>query len=94
MRSEDGFFGGHLHDGLVMAMSVDERAARQLGKGKFLARCSRNSLSRKTCFERACARSSLGKEVGEFVAEDGGTAWFEDDDGRAGFDFGESSSMI
>src|ERR1700678_3362344 len=24
---QDGFFGGHLHDGLVMAMAVDQSAA-------------------------------------------------------------------
>ena len=31
----------------------------------------------------------LREKVGEFVAEDGGAARFEDDDGRCGFDFGE-----
>jgi len=31
----------------------------------------------------------FGEKVREFVAEDGGTARFEDDDGRGGFDFGE-----
>src|SRR5438270_3449914 len=33
----------------------------------------------------------VGEEVGEFVAEDGGAAWFEHDNGSAGFELrGES----
>src|SRR6266404_6912381 len=33
---EDRLFGGHLHDGFVMAMPVDKRPARQFGKWEFL----------------------------------------------------------
>src|ERR1022692_22318 len=33
---EDRLFGGHLHDGLVMAMPVNERSPRQLGKREIL----------------------------------------------------------
>ena len=33
---------------------------------------------------KLCGARVVGKEVGEFVAEDGGAAGFEDDDGSAG----------
>jgi hypothetical protein len=30
--AQEGFFGGHLHDGFVMAVAVEERFAVQLGQ--------------------------------------------------------------
>ena len=35
-------------------------------------------------FAELCGAGVVGQEVGELVAEDGGAAWLEDDDGGAG----------
>jgi hypothetical protein len=34
--AQDGFFGGHLHDGFVMAVAVDEALRFELGQREFL----------------------------------------------------------
>jgi len=44
--SEDGFFGGHLHNRLVVTVAVDEAFRRSFGMAKFGARFSMNSPSR------------------------------------------------
>ena len=48
--AEEGFFGGHLHDGLVMAVSVEQGFAVELrAAGPWPELRSRNSLSRNVC---------------------------------------------
>ena len=90
MRLRTDFFGSHLHDGLVMAMPVDKRPARQVWE----AGTSFGALLEKFAEQEDLLREGLrtfvlGEKVREFVAKDGGATGFEDNDGRCGFDFGE-----
>jgi hypothetical protein len=70
-----------------MAVAVDERPARRRGSGKSLARCSRNSLSRKVLLRQSLRALVVGEKVRKFVAEDGDATGLENDDGNSGFDF-------
>jgi len=74
-----------------MAMPVDERFAREFGKGKGVIVCA---LLEKLAEQEDLLRQGLGafvlrEKVRQFVSEDGSATGFEDDDGRGGFDFGE-----
>src|SRR5208282_532133 len=87
--AEDGFFGGHLHYGFVMAVSVNERAARKFGEAEIAGSLFEKLAQQEDLSRQGMCALVLGEEIGQFVAENGGAAWFEDDDGRFGFDFGE-----
>src|SRR5208282_3648884 len=86
---EDGFFGGHLHDGFVMAMAVDQRAACELRKREIFCPLLEKFTEQEDLLREGLRAFVFGEKVREFVAEDGGAARFEDDDGRSGFDFRE-----
>src|ERR1019366_5799865 len=86
---EDRLFGGHLQNGLVMAMPVDKRPAWQLGKREIFCALLEKLAEQKDLLREGLRAFVFGEKVREFVAEDGGAAGFEDDDGRCGFDFGE-----
>jgi len=86
---QHSFLGGHLHDGLVMAMSVNERSARQFGKREILCALFKKFAEQEDLFREGLRAFVFGEKVSEFVAENGGAAGFEDDDRRCGFDFRE-----
>jgi hypothetical protein len=86
---EKRFFGGHLHDGFVMAVSVEQGFARELRK----LRVGREFLFEELAEQERLFAQDLGalvvrEEVEEFVAEDGDAAGLEADDGDSGFDLG------
>jgi len=84
--AENGFLGGHLHDGFVMAMAMDERFAGEFGDGEIFGVLFEKFAEQEDLPGERVGAVVVGKEVGEFVAEDGGAAWLENDDRRALFD--------
>ena len=85
--AQHGFLGSHLHDGLVMAVAVDERLARQLGDGEILRVLFQEFAEQEDLLRERAGAFVFGEQVNEFVAENSGAARFEDDDRRAGFNF-------
>src|SRR5579859_1950002 len=84
---EKRFLGGHPHDRLVMAVAVEERFAVQLGQGRIGAELLFEKFAEQECLLTQSLRTGIvGKEVDEFVAEDGNTAGFEPDDRDSSFD--------
>ena len=86
---EERFFGSHLHDGFVMAVSVEQGLARELRE----PRVGRKGLLEEFAEQESLFAQGLGtlvvwEEVEEFVAEDSDAAGLEADDGDAGFDLG------
>ena len=84
--AQEGFFGGHLHQGFVMAVAVDEGLSVQAGE---LHVVTFQELAEQECLLRKRAGAFVaGEEVAEFVAEDGYATWLETDDRDSGGDFG------
>ena len=86
---EDGFFGGHLHDRFVVAVAVDQSAAGEFGEREIFGALLEKFAEQEDLFRERLGAFVFGEKVGEFVAKDAGAAWFQDDDGGGGFDFGE-----
>ena len=72
-----------------MAVAVDEGFARQLGKRNVLGVFLEELAEQEDLLREGAGALIVREQVDEFVAEDGGAAGFEDNDGRAGFDLGE-----
>src|SRR5205807_3984237 len=72
-----------------MAMPVDKRPARQLGKRETFCALLEKFTKQEDLLRESLRAFVLGEKISEFVAEDGGATGLEDDDGRGGFDFRE-----
>jgi hypothetical protein len=87
--TEERFFGGHLHERLVMAVAVDQGFAIQLRqscvRGDFLLE---EFAEQERLTAQGLSAVVVWKEIDEFVAEDGDAAGFETYDGDSGFDLG------
>ena len=87
--AQERFFGGHLHDGFVMAVSVEQGFARELRElrvgSEFLLE---EFAEQEGLFAQGLGAFVVREEVEEFVAEDGDAAGLESDDGDSGFDLG------
>ena len=79
------FLSGHLHDGLVMAMPVDKRPARQPGKRETFCALLQKFAKQEDLLREGLRAFVLGEKVSKFVAEDGGAARLEHNDRRGGF---------
>jgi hypothetical protein len=87
--AEERFFGGHLHDGFVMAVAVEEGFAFELREHRVGAELLFEKFAEQEgLFAQGVGAVVVGEEVEEFVAEDGDAAGLESDDGDSGFDFG------
>ena len=82
------FFGGHLHDRLVMAVSVEQGFARELRKLSWVRVFVQELAEQERLLAQGLGALVVREEVEEFVAEDGDAAGLEADDGDSGFDLG------
>jgi hypothetical protein len=86
---EEGFFGGHLHDGSVVAVSVEEGFAVELReRGVVVQILFEEFAEEESLFAQGLCAVVVREEVEEFVAEDGDAAGLESDDRDSGFDLG------
>ncbi len=85
---EERLFGGHLHDRLVMAVSVEQGFAAELRERGVAGVVVEEFAEQECLFAQGLGALVVREEVEEFVAEDGDAAGFESDDGDAGFDLG------
>src|SRR5579871_2003866 len=76
---------GHLHDRLVMAMSVEQGPAVELRKRRRAGVALQKFAEQECLFAERLSAFVVGKKVDEFVAKDGNATRFESDDGNAGF---------
>src|SRR5271156_1968107 len=72
-----------------MAMTVDQRRARQLGKREVFCPLFEKLAERKDLLREGLRPFVFGEQVGEFVPKNGGTARLGGDDGGPRLDFGE-----
>src|SRR5205807_1901183 len=84
---QHGFFGCHLHDGLVMAMPVDERPALQFGELELRSALLEEFAQQEDLLRESLRAFIFGEKIREFIAEDSGATRFENNDGRGRFDF-------
>lgn len=86
--AKERFFGGHFHDGFVMAVAVKKSAAVELRDRKV-----RSVFFEEFAEQECLARKSLStlvvrEEIEEFVTENGDATGLEADDRDTGRDFG------
>jgi hypothetical protein len=86
---EKRFFGGHLHDRFVMAVSVEQGFAWELRELRVGSEVLFEELAeQERLFAQGLGALVVREEVEEFVAEDGDAAGLESDDRDSGFDLG------
>ena len=88
MRLQQRFFGGHLHDRLVVAVPVQQRLAIDLWQRRIAGVGFEKLAEQESLAGESLRALVVREEVEQFVAEDGDAAGFEADDGDAGLDFG------
>ena len=81
---EECDFVGHLHDGPVVAVALDDEGAGAGGGVVERGFADEEFAEEQGVGFEFVGAGVVGEEVGELVAEDGGAAWLEDDDGHAG----------
>jgi len=86
--AEEGFFGGHLHDGFVMAVAMEKSFAGELRERGVAGVVLEKLAEQEGLLAQGLGALVVGEEVEEFVAEDGDAAGLEADDGDSGFNFG------
>ena len=80
-ESEEGDFVVHAHGGAVVAVAVDDDFFVELRRAVVGGVFDEELAEEEGLVAEFCGAGIVGEEVGEFVAEDGGAAWFEYDDG-------------
>src|ERR1700688_2970243 len=78
--AQERLFGGHLHDGLVMAVSVEQSLALELRKGRVSGVVFQELAEQKRLAGESLGALVVREEVDEFVAENGDAAGLEADD--------------
>ena len=86
--AQDGLLGGHLHNGFLVAVAVQERFAMELGQRKIFGVGFEKFAEKKSLARKGLSALVVGKEVDEFVPKDGDATGFEANKGDAGFDLG------
>ena len=86
--AQDGLFGGHLHEGFVVAMAVEYGFAIEPRDREILGTGFEEFTEQEGLARKGLCAFVVGKEVDEFVAENGDATGFEADEGNAGFDGG------
>ena len=74
----------HAHGGVMMAVAVDDDLFVDLRWTIVRGMLHQKFAKEKCLIAKLCGPGIVGQKVGQLIAEDGGTAWFEDDDGRSG----------
>ena len=86
--AQQRFLGGHLHDGLVMAVSVQQRLALEVRQRRIPGVEFEKFAEQEGLLAQGLGALVVREEVEQFVAEDGDAAGLESDDGDARFDLG------
>jgi hypothetical protein len=85
--AEDRDFVGHLHDGFVMAVTLeDDFSADKLGGLEIRDVTGEEFAEEEGLLAEALCARVVGEEVDQFVAEDAGAAGLEEDEGNGGID--------
>ena len=82
-EAEEGDFVVHTHGGAVVAVAVDDDLFVDLRRAVVGGVFDEELAEEEGLVAEFLRARIVGEEVGELVAEDGGAAWFEDDDGCA-----------
>jgi diadenosine tetraphosphatase ApaH/serine/threonine PP2A family protein phosphatase len=86
--AQEGFFGGHLHDRLVMAVAVEQGFAGELRERGEARVVLEEFAEQERLFAQGLGALVVREEIEEFVAENGDAAGLESDDRDSGFDLG------
>ena len=85
--AQDSLFGGHFHEGFVVTVAVKDGFAIKPRQWNMLGAGFEKFAEQEGLARQGLGEFVVGKEIDEFVAEDGDAAGFEADDGYSGFDF-------
>src|SRR5207253_474405 len=86
--SQDRLFVGHLHDGFVMTVAMNQRLAGKPGYLKMLCSLFQKFAQQKGLPRQPLSARVVGEKIEELIPKNGGTAWLEHDNRHTGIDLG------